>query len=86
MQNNHWIIPTEFRDIVSTYYLLHWSAPYFQEKLKEGTVERNGVIYQVIYYRCNAAAIGTHSRKLLLSFRELKAEYKVQPVVLVTVS
>jgi len=86
MQDNHWAIPTEYRSILSVYYLLHWSAEYFQHKLHEGTIEREGITYQVIYYRCNAAAIGHSTGQLLLSFRGLRTEYKARPVVLVTVS
>lgn len=84
--NNHWVVPADQRDIFSTYYLLRWKASYFQDKIHEGTIEREGVIYQVIYYRCNAAAIGKDSRQLLLSFRELQKEYSAHPVVLVTVA
>ena len=85
-QHNHWSIPSEHRSIFSTYYLLKWSAAYFQDKMKEGTIEREGVVYQVIYYRCNVAAVSRGIGQLLLSFRELQGEYKAQPVVLVTVS
>lgn len=85
MQHNHWSIPDEYKSILSAYYLIYWSASYFQDKMVNGTVERDGVIYQVIYYRCNPAAIGSGSNQLALSFRSLVEEYKAQPVVLVTV-
>ena len=85
-QHNHWTVPPMYRSIFSTYYLLKWSAEYFQEKMVDGTVEREGIIYQVIYYNCNVAAISKGVGQLLLSFRELQDEYKAQAVVLVTVA
>jgi hypothetical protein len=87
IQNNHWKLDKDYSDIFQSYYLLHWCAAYFQSSMIEGTIEREGVVYQVIYYRCNAAAIGhSSSKQLLMSFRELQKEYKAMPVVLVTIA
>lgn len=88
MQQNHWVIDKDYADVFSTYYLLRWEAAYFQDRLHEGTIERNDITYQVIYYRCNAAAISApcQGKQLLLSFRSLQDEYKVQPTVLVTIA
>ena len=85
MQHNHWKIG-EYRSILSCYYLLKWSSSYFAESIKEGTIERGGTTYQVIYYRCNSAAIERGVGQVLLSFRELQKEYKAPAVVLVTVA
>lgn len=86
IQHNNWSVSQEYRNIFSSYYLLKWSAAYFQDKMHQGTVERDGVVYQVIYYNCNVAAISRGVGQLLMSFRELQNEYKAQPVVLVTVA
>ena len=90
IQNNHWIIPREYRDLFPTYYLLRWEAAYFLDRMVEGTITRESddpyITYQVIYYRCNPAAIKADKSQLLLSFRELQEEYKSSPVVLVTVA
>ena len=86
LRNNHWKISEDYRDIFPTYYLLHWEAKYFLNRMVEGTVDRDGITYGVIYYRCNPAAIKKDRSQLLLSFRELQPEYDSMPVVLVTVA
>jgi len=86
MSQNYWSIGEEYRDLFSDYYILRWAASYFQEKLHEGTIKREGITYQVVYHRCNSATIGRGNQQLLLSFRKLQIEYKAQAVVLVTIA
>ena len=84
--NNYFSIQNSDRNLFRTYYILAWQASYFQEKLQQGTIEREGITYQVIYHRTNPAEItqlvemGGH---LKLSFRSLLADFGVQPTVLV---
>lgn len=82
--HNQWTLKEEQRNIFNTYYILHWSGSFFHSSLKEGTVEREGKVYQVIYYRTTPQEIRKHTGQVLLSFRELRAEYNCYPTVLVT--
>ena len=86
MQHKHWSIDTEYREIFSSYYLLKWMAEYFHKKMRHGTVKREGVTYQVVYHKCNGAAIYNNPGQVYLSFRELQEDYKAGAVVLVTVA
>ena len=89
IQNNQWVIPQNHLPIFHTYYLLDWNVSYFCQELKEGIVERQGITYQVIYHRTNPAEIkklhkiGGHVK---MSFRALLTDFRVQPVVLVSLS
>ena len=84
LQNNYWVVPDAYKHIFSTYYLLNWSTGYFKEAMVEGTVERTGTKYQVIYHRTNPAEIAKYKGNVMLSFRILKREFEVQAVVLVS--
>lgn len=86
MTYKHWHIAEDWRDIFLRYYILRWQPEYFQAALKDGTLEREGVIYQVVYHNCDSVMVARTQYSLLLSFRELQEEYKMQPVVLVTIS
>lgn len=85
LQSNFWQLPANHLHIFDCYYLLHWDRAYFQDHMIEGTVTRQGITYQVIYHRTNPAEINKHKGDVLLSFRKLKYEYEVQPVVLVSI-
>jgi len=85
--HNHFKIPEVYTPIFKAYYLLHWEISYFRSSLLEGTIERKGISYQVIYYRTDPIAIAKAScpvASVLLSFRELAPEYGAVPTVLVT--
>ena len=86
LQNNHWVIPENYKDLFCTYYLLRWNKEYFMDTLCEGTIERQGKIYQIIYHRTNPAEIKKYRGHVVLSFRELQHEYDVYPVVLVALA
>ncbi len=86
MLHNYWVIKSGYQELFSTYYLLHWEAGYFQQKMVDGMIEREGVSYQVIYHRCDSYGIGRRNNQLLLSFRSLKPEYEATPTVLVTIA
>lgn len=81
---NFWIIGKSYSDFVSIYYLLSWDKKYFDSVLKDGTIERDGITFNVIYYRTDPIKIKKHKGNLLLSFRAMEEIYKVNPVVLVT--
>jgi hypothetical protein len=84
--NNFWQIKDRDKDIISTYYMLHWTTPYFKQALCNGLIEREGIMYQVIYYRTTPADISKADRGVLVSFRALQDEYAVHPVALVTLA
>lgn len=86
IQNNHWTLQPEFRDIFSTYYMLRWRPAHFVANLEDGTISREGITYQVIYHKTDSAAITKTDSDLLLSFRELDKTYKTFPTVLVTIA
>ena len=86
IQNNHWSIGEDYKDLFSTYYLLRWYKTYFMDELCEGTIERQGKVYSIIYHRTNPHEIRKHRGSVLLSFRELQHEYDVHPVVLVSLT
>ena len=86
MLHNYWTISKDYEELFSIYYLLHWEAGYFQQKMQEGTIEREGVIYQVIYHKCDSYNIGRGNNQLLLSFRSLVSDYEATPTVLVTIA
>lgn len=85
MLHNFWDIGEEYKDLVSIYYLLNWRSPYFAKQLQNGTLEREGILYQVRYYRCDSYQICQNGANLALSFRALQAEYDSIPVVLVAI-
>lgn len=87
--HNTFSIPLDLQGIFSSYFLLKWEATYFTALLHEGTIERDGVTYQVIYKDTGAARITRQAeagKNLLLSFRELQEEYKAMPTVLVRIT
>ena len=86
MLHNYWVIAKDYEELFSTYYLLHWEARYFRSKMEEGTIEREGVTYQVIYHKCDSYSIGKLNSQLLLSFRSLVSDYEATPTVLVTIA
>ena len=86
IQNNYWMIPPKHKKLLSVYYILSWELSYFKRKLQEGVIERNGISYQVIYYKTNPAEMNKKGGAILLSFRSLSNDYKVQPVVLITIA
>ena len=65
---NFWDLK-EHRNLLSSYYILRWNPETFQRHLKQGTIKRAGVTYQVIYHRTDSSEI-TRAASLLLSFRE----------------
>lgn len=84
--NNFWKIPESQRDIFSEYFLLRWEKKHFDTVLKDGTIERAGIVYNVIYYRTDPIKIKNHTGDILLSFRVLDSVYTVTPVVLITLA
>lgn len=86
MLHNYWTIAKDYEELFSIYYLLHWEAGYFQQKMVDGTIEREGTTYQVIYHKCDSYNIGRGNNQLLLSFRSLVADYESTPTVLVTIA
>ena len=65
---NFWDL-AEHRDLLSSYYILRWNPETFQRHLRQGTITRAGITYQVIYHRTDSAEI-RDAASLLLSFRE----------------
>ena len=86
LQNNYWNVPSNYLDIFGAYYILRWDSAYFREALHDGLITRHDISYQVVYHRTNPAEIKKATTGLLLSFRVLKEEYKVHPVVLVSLT
>lgn len=86
MVHNFWNIPKDYRDLLSDYYLLRWEKKHFDIVFKEGTIIRNDVTYNVIYYRTDPVKIRKHEGDLLLSFRHLHEVYEIQPIVLITLA
>lgn len=86
LAHNFWSIPKAYRDLLSEYYLLRWEKKYFDSAFKEGTIVRNGIVYNVIYYRTDPVKIKKHEGDLLLSFRSVNKVYGIQPIVMVTLA
>lgn len=84
MATSIWYINKKDQDLFNEYYLLHWEPEYFRRALKQGTVTRHGIDYQVIYHRTNSYEVIKHTGDLILSFRQLQPEYNMFPVVLVS--
>jgi len=84
--HNSFSIPLNLQPIFPTYYLLHWEVSYFRSLVQLGTIERAGIVYQIIYYRTDPIAIAkakSPADSVLVSFRTLAKEYGAIPTVLV---
>lgn len=84
LQNNYWAVPNNYLSIFGSYYIHYWSVDYFRDGLVDGMISSHDKAFQVIYHRTNPAEIKKHKGQVVLSFRELKHEYDVQAVVLVS--
>lgn len=85
LSRSFWKIREDYLDAAfKTYYILSWQSYYLRDKIKDGQIERDGVLYDVIFYRCNSSVLHT-GHTLLLSFRSLKDEFNSPPIVLVTI-
>lgn len=79
--------PHEFRDCLSKYYLLYWSAPHFSEQLHDGIITHDSISYLVTYRGCTPANIkfADESNQIKVSFRLAMPEFNLLPVVLISV-
>ena len=65
---NFWDLK-EHRNLLGSYYILRWNPETFQRHLRQGTITRAGITYQVIYHRTDSKEV-RDAASLLLSFRE----------------
>lgn len=85
--HNIWEVPTNYRDMLQTYFMRHWEPAYFTKvALVDGTITDSETVYQVIYHRCNSVDVAKSKHKLAMSFRDLQPEFGVFPTVLVTIA
>lgn len=90
-QNLHYLMthfhtfPHEFKDCLSKYYLLYWSAPYFISQLKDGTINHDNITYNVTYLGCTPENIKlTDGNQIKVSFRAAQIEFNIPPVVVIS--
>jgi len=90
MLQNKFNIPDDYKDLFSTYYLLHWSKSYYYSNFNEGIIKKSNELnklpedkninlitkkYQVILHRCN-----WHDIKVLPYNYQLKLSFReLQP-------
>lgn len=67
--------------------LLFWKGTYLLEKMQEGTITRDGIIFQVHFYGRSKLSRGAIVRnpeaQYCISFRATKEEYPILPVALI---
>lgn len=78
---NHWSIPEIYRDCFTKTFLLHWTPEWFFKSLKDGTIKRDSVEYQVVYRK--SPAYLRKLKQLRLSFRVAQPEFGIPAYVIV---
>jgi hypothetical protein len=83
MMMNNFHYPAEYKDTLSSYFLLHWQGSYFAGQFKEGVIEYQGVKYTVILNDCTLYT-AKRAHQLRLSFRAAQDIYQLNPIVIVS--
>ena len=81
LMQNFFKFPEECKDLLSSYHLVYWSTSYFKEKINEGTIEKDGISYQIIYK--DSFSELSKLGQVKLSFRSAIKEYNLESYVLV---
>ena len=82
INNNLWRLSNDLSDLFEQYYILSWTGYYFNDKMCNGTIERDGITYQIIYYNTTPLE-AKRAKNVYLSLRHLQPEFKHIPTVLV---
>ena len=82
---NDFTVKPPYRDYLSTYFILSWSANYAKNQVTEGIMMKDGITYRVVYHR-RVGQTHNSNNQWLLSFRVAdRALYpNLVPTVLIT--
>lgn len=78
------IVPPQYRDCFSSYYLLYWNGAHTAASIKDGTLEHNGITYQIQYYKCSPFIV-RRSEQVKLSFRAPATEFALPAIVIISI-
>lgn len=88
---NQFTFPEAYKDVLDTYFILHWKSKYFLSQIINGTIVReNDLIsdskeeYLIVYQGCTPAILRKY-KNVKLSFRKSKPEFGLQGYVLVRI-
>lgn len=82
LQNSFVMPPTITTKYLSQYHLLYWNPVHLLLNMKDGTITKDGRVYQVIFQDCNPFTI-KRCNQVVLSFRAAKVEFDLEPYVIV---
>jgi hypothetical protein len=84
MMLNLFHYPSEYRDTLQSYYILHWDAGYLDSQMTDGMIRHSDVDYLVVYQGCTPYA-ARRAKQLKLSLRQAKVEFNLQAYVIIRI-
>jgi hypothetical protein len=81
---NQFHFPEDFKDCLEHYYILHSNGSKFMNRIYEGTVEREGKEFLVVYKNCTPFAV-KRANEIKLSYRVPLPVFNLPNYVLVSI-